>query len=261
MFKRSVVTVAAGALMLAAHAPVSAQLLKTQGQRDWTGQEQVYRAPAGTTTPRPDLSPEQQLGQFFKAVRGGEHEQALAMIARRPLNISENQLSNNLKLWMDQVRNQPSAEFEVLETQQTGDFALARVAFAAGGGDVRPVVLFNEGGRWKVVWELIGLQPSQARDQMPRVAQRLEPLYDWYAQVQRTSVQQAMPVDRGGEPATLSDEARARRRAGGTAQSQAQQAQGQQAQGQQAQGQQAQGQQAQGQQAQGQQQGERQPSG
>lgn len=199
-------------------------VIYTQGRPDWAGQEQVYRAPPTVTARRPSVTPEQQLQRFFEAVQGGQLDQAAAMIARRPLSISEQQLRERLALWAGQIGGQ--RPFKVLNGRQADDFALVRVAFDAEGADVRPVVLFVEDGDWKVVWELIGLQPAQVEDQHPQAAQRLEPLYDWYAEVQRVSPQPAGSFDRVGEPATLSEEARERFRRGGGATQRADEAAG-----------------------------------
>lgn len=171
----------------------------TQGARgdlEWTSQEQVHRAPATTTTQMPSQGPKESLEQFFNALRGGQPAEAAAWVARRPLEVSEAQLLESLKQWGGEV-SAAQQEFVILDSQQTGDFALVRTWFRnpdapeADQAMVRPVVLFREEGRWKVVWELIGKQPDQVASFNPSAAQRLQPLYSWYEERQLYSRQDA----------------------------------------------------------------------
>jgi hypothetical protein len=155
----------------------------------FTEREQLHRAPASTVTERDEASPEQRLTQFFDALKANEPQQAAALVARQPLNVSEQELIESLKQWSGEIARQQQ-EFEILDSQQAGDFAIVRAQFLPMGGvsesqAVRPAVLFQEEGEWRVVWEVLGMEPDRVEDAAPALAQRLEPLYSWFSEQQR----------------------------------------------------------------------------
>lgn len=162
-----------------------------QGQGEgpqWTEQEQVYSAPPTTTVDPTQADPQARAEQFFQALRGDQVEQAVALIAERPLDVGEADLVESVRQWADEA-GAAQSEFLVLDSRQAGDFALVTVQFTSperpeGLPVVRPVVMFREEGQWKLVWELLGMLPDRVADVNPGMAQRLRPLYDWYEQQQ-----------------------------------------------------------------------------
>jgi hypothetical protein len=223
----------------------------------WTSQEQLHRENGTATQPRPALGPEQQLQQFFEALRNRQIEQAAALVSDKSREAGHQEVVESLRQWAGGPAAQQ--EFEVIDSQQASDFALVRARLMPPDNTqaqpaIRPVIMFREEGQWRVVWDLLGMLPEQAAQFEPQIAQQLEPLYNWYSQQQRTQIGQTGADEErtGGSPAA--DQALARQAQQGQAQQgQAQQGQAQQGQAQQGQTQQGQTQQGQTQQGQTQQ--------
>lgn len=159
-----------------------------------TEQQQVHQGDPTTTTPTPAAGPEERLGQFFEVLNSDQPEQAVALVAQTPLQESEAELRQSLQQWAQ--ASGAEQEIKIIDSQQAGDFALVRAQLAAPGADsaaaaTRPVILYKEEGEWRVVWSLLGLEPERAAEINPQIADRLEPLYDWYSQQQRTEVSES----------------------------------------------------------------------
>lgn len=164
-------------------------------QLRWTTQEQIHTQEPAPRGGQAAVGPEQRTREFFDAVRSGQPEQAAAMISQQSRQVSGASLEQSLQQWATGPAG-AEQDFEVIDSLQQGDFALVRVRFPASSGDptqpdVRPVVLFRDGGEWKVVWDLIGMLPRNVAQTDPQTADRLEPLYSWYTSQQRTSVSTA----------------------------------------------------------------------
>lgn len=168
-----------------------------------TSQQQVHQDDPTATTPTPAAGPEERLQEFFEALRSNQPQQAAALVAQQPLQVSEAELLESLQQWSQTAAQQ---EFEILDSRQESDFAVVRARFmrpAEGLSQpvIRPVILFREEGDWKVVWELLGMLPEQAAQFSPQMTDRLAPLYSWYTQQQRTQIS-ATDESPGGSPAT-----------------------------------------------------------
>lgn len=185
------------ALALAACGDDEAQvepLEQAAGGAEYASPDQLHREPAGQPEQRAEVGPEQRAQAFFQALQSGQPEQAAELVARTPLAVSEEALIESLREWSSESSSQQP--IEVLAAHQEGDFAILRARFlpagASGDNDtVRPVVMFQEDGEWKVVWDLLGLEPEQVAAFDPASAQRLEPLYDWYSKQQLYDVEEA----------------------------------------------------------------------
>lgn len=154
----------------------------------FTEREQLHRAPAATVPERDEAGPEQRLAQFFEALKANEPQQAARLVAQTSLDVSEQELLESLKQWSGEIAREQQ-EFEILDSFQSGDFAIVRSQFlpinGTGQEAVRPAILFQEEGEWRVVWEALGMEPERVADADPALAQRLEPLYSWYSQQQQ----------------------------------------------------------------------------
>ena len=167
---------------------------RAEGGVEFTDPQQIHSE--GTLTPeRAEVPPEQRAQEFFQALQQGQIEQAATLVARNPLDVGEQELLESLRQWTGETAGEQQ-EFEIIDSHETGDFALVRARFMPANGTgqeeaVRPVVMFLEEGEWKVVWELLGLEPERVAEVDPASAQRLEPLYDWYDKQQLYDTQQA----------------------------------------------------------------------
>lgn len=132
---------------------------------------------------RPDIPPEQAAQAFFDSVQQGQHARAAQHVARGTLTMEQDQLQRELEQMGSSIAANGQA-FEALDAHQDGEYAIVATRFShaeSGNGqpEIRPVVLQVENGEWRVIWELVGKEPETALD-TSTLAQRLEPLYDWY---------------------------------------------------------------------------------
>lgn len=176
---------------------------RAQGGVEWTEREQIYQQDGAATEARAEVGPTQRLAEFFQALSDNNPQAAAALVATKPLDVPPQELAESLKQWSGQIAQQQ--DFEILDSRQAGDFALVRARMVAPGdssgqAQVRPVVMFQEEGEWKVVWELIGMEPDRVADVDAGTAQRLEPLYDWYRQTEVYGSEQRPGEAAQGEP-------------------------------------------------------------
>ena len=183
------------------------------GEPQWTSQSQVYRSSPSTTPPREGvgISPEVTVREFFKALGENQPQQAAQLVAKRPLEGGEEQLATSLSQWAADV-SRSGQQFEVIDSNQRGDFALVRVDFLGSTGaepsseSVRPVVMFREEGHWRIVWDLLGKEPERLD---PATAQRLQPLYSWYESAQLRYVARPAQPQAGSEQPAAGQSAQA----------------------------------------------------
>lgn len=157
-------------------------------------EEQLHSGELTISASVPDAGPEERLQQFFEVLASDQPEQAAALVAKQPLQQSESELLNSLQQWAESVDN--GQAIDILDSHQVGDYAIVRAQLDTPGAGsakeaVRPVIMYQEEGEWRVVWNLLGLEPERATEFNPQAADRLEPLYDWYIQKQRTEVSEA----------------------------------------------------------------------
>lgn len=169
---------------------------------NWVGSEQVYHN-GDRPQANPAEAPVKAASRFFSALDAGDVGAAAAEVAQRPLEMSEGELVQDIAQWAKTHGNSAGqGAFVALDSHSIGDFAIVSVEFPAPGQgfspEVRPVVLFNEGGQWKIVWDLLGKQPEQVA---AGTRERLEPLYDWYEDQQlRAGVEGDLPGQGSGIP-------------------------------------------------------------
>ncbi len=146
-------------------------------------EDEVSAAPPGVPE-RAETDPKLAAERFFQVVKDGEDSEVTALIAQQPTELSGDELQQYVRQWRQNLP--PNAQFEVLDAHRQGDFAIVRAVLPGagenGGDTVRPVILFQEDGQWKVVWELMGMEPDQVAQMATGTRELLEPLYKWYEQ-------------------------------------------------------------------------------
>jgi len=163
--------------------------------------EEVDPPPTPTTQPteaaepdpraHPHTSPIQAADAFLQALENGDVEAAAKLVAdespyldaAKPTpRVDPQALDRELRQAAQAIPS--SNAFEVLDSHVIGDYAIVATRFAyaeepGGAPQVRPVVLVAQDTQWRIIWDLFGMEPDEMRS-APAVAERLEPLYDWY---------------------------------------------------------------------------------
>ncbi|RFA28505.1 hypothetical protein CAI21_11560 [Alkalilimnicola ehrlichii] len=106
-------------------------------------------------------------------------------MARNTLQVDEEELATSLEQLSNVFRELDEEEpISILAVEEQGEFAIAVTRFRYtespdGMPELRPIVMVQDDGAWRVDWELMGMEPVQALAMSP-LAHQLEPLYDWY---------------------------------------------------------------------------------
>lgn len=142
--------------------------------------------------------PTDTVREFFSMLRQAQTAEAAAYISRDLLVVSESEMLDSLDLWADEVAI-GNNEYSIVDSYRENGYAMVIARFHAPETPesevvLRPVVLVEEQGAWKVVWDLLGKEPDQVAVG-GEFAEEVAPLYRWYEEREQALNEAAAGVD------------------------------------------------------------------